>query len=359
MSFPLSRVDIGPCSGELALIDVNGLPLGQALKELEGLEAEGIAVILGLDGRSAHAGGQIEIPDYLSAIRAEVAFQSGLGGEGVTIAVLDSGVTDNDEFPELQGRLLEGYNAFDGSTDTSDNDTHGTPIAFLAAGSTFGVAQEASVLPVKVCDDNTCFSSDVVKGMCWALDNAPNGPEQLVMNLSLGGDNPTEIIEALLSAAIDEGVAVAASGGNEGNGGPARYPAAHNLDGLMAVGSVEQNDNGDWTPSIFSTWGTRSNMYINIAAPRIDLDSDGLPVSGNLPPNGENIDVGRTTGTSFSTPLVTGTMAVLRGADANLSPQQMQVCIEQGAQKLPDPPNNVLAVGAGLLDVEGALNACQ
>ena len=350
--------DIGPCSGELALIDTNGAPLGQALEALEALEAAGIAIPLGTDGVSVHAGGQIELPDYLEAVRADAAFERGLGGDGVTIAVLDSGVTDNRE--ELVGRLLDGYNAIADDTDTQDNDVHGTPIAFLAAGSTFGVAQEALVLPVKVCEGGDCLSSDVVKGMCWALSNAPDGPEQLVMNLSLGGDTPSEIIASLLSAAIERGVAVAASGGNAGNGGPARYPAAQDLDGLMAVASVEQDFSledqeafFEWVPSDFSTWGE----YIDIAAPRIDI-FDGIPFLGDERIDGDNVVVGRNTGTSFSTPLVAGTMAVLKGADSSLTPAEIQTCIEQGAQKLPDPPNPPEAVGAGLLDVAGALEAC-
>ncbi len=323
--------DTGPCSGSLAVIDIGGVSLGAAIQLLEGLEEAGIAVPLGLDGRSAYSGGQT---DYLSAINADAAFDLGLGGNGVTIAVLDSGVSDTGE---LEGRLLAGYNAIDDNDDTGDSDLHGTPVAVLAAGTTLGVARQASVLPVKVCEDGVCVSSDIIRGMCWAIDNAPDGPDALVMNLSLGGDSPSEIIRSVLSAAIGRGVVVAASGGNEGANGEPHYPAAHNLGGLMGVTSVEQDATGAWSSPSFSTPGD----YIDIAAPGVDLTLPG--VADNL------------SGTSFSTPLVSGTMAVLRGADAGLSPTEIQTCIEEGAQSLPESPD---AVGAGLLDVAGALSAC-
>lgn len=324
--------NIGPCSGSLAVIDINDVPLGAAIRLLEGLEEAGIAIPLGLDGRSSYSGGQT---DYLSAINAEAAFEGGFGGEGVTVAVLDSGVS---ETAELSGRLLPGYNAIDENSDTQDDDLHGTPVAVLAAGSESGVAREASVLPVKVCEGGVCYSSDIIRGMCWAVDNAPDGPDALVMNLSLGGEAPSEIIESILDAAIDSGVVVAAAGGNdEERGASSHYPAAHNFSGLMAVASVEQDEAGGWVPTDFSTRGN----YIDIAAPGVGFDLPG--VASDL------------SGTSYSTPLVSGTMAVLRGANPNLSPAMIQGCIEAGAQDLSDSSD---AVGEGLLDVAGALEAC-
>ena len=322
----------GPCSGSLAVIDIRGVPLGAALTLLEGLEAAGVATPLGTDPASSYSGRQI---DYLSAINANAASERGLGGEGVTIAVLDSGVSETEE---LGARLLAGYNAIDDNTNVQDNELHGTPVAVLAAGSTLGVANEASVLPVKVCEGGECFSSDVIKGMCWAIDNAPDGPASLVMNLSLGGDTPSEIIEAILDAAIDRGVVVAAAGGNDEEAGALpHYPAANNLSGLMATASVEQDETGAWVPTDFSTRGN----YIDIAAPGVGF---------SLPGVAEDI-----AGTSYSTPLISGTMAVLRDANPDLSPAQIQGCIEAGAQDLSDSSD---AVGAGLLDVAGALEAC-
>ena len=322
----------GPCSGTLAVININDVPLGVALTLLEGLEAAGIATPLGTDPKGSYSSRQV---DYLSAINANAAFESDYGGEGTTIAVFDSGVSENDE---LGARLLEGYNAIDEDANTQDNDLHGTPVAVLAAGSTLGVAREASVLPIKVCEGEECFSSDVIKGMCWAIDNAPDGPDALVMNLSLGGDTPSEIIAEILDVAIERGVVVAAAGGNDEERDPVpHYPAANDLSGLMAVASVEEDEAGEWVPTDFSTRGD----YIDIAAPGVGFDLPGIA---------ENI-----AGTSYSTPLVSGTMAVLRGANPDLSPARIQGCIEAGAKALSDASD---AVGEGLLNVAGALEAC-
>jgi subtilisin len=230
----------GPCASALADISVNGKPLGQALEELEKED-----VALQIDPRSAWGTRAV---DHLSAISASVARSNGYTGAGNTIAILDTGVSPHSE---LTGRLVFPLNAIDSTTNVTDafddpnqpgaNEGHGTPIAVLAAGSTSGVAPGASIMPVKTCNDQgVCFSSDVIVGMCHALTAAKDNLDNLILNLSFGGDTPVDALQAVMKYALDNGVQIAAAAGNEGiQGSPVHYPAAFELPGLVAVAALE------------------------------------------------------------------------------------------------------------------------
>jgi subtilisin len=239
----------GPCANALAEISVGGKPLGQALEELEKED-----VALQIDPRSAYA---VKVIDHLSAISAPIAHNNLYTGAGSTIAILDTGVSPHSE---LTGRIVSPFNAIDGSTDVTDNfddalvvplpknlqtgvEGHGTPIAILAAGSRSGVAPAASIMPVKTCNEKgECFSSDVIVGMCHALTAVKDDLDNLILNLSFGGDTPVGALQAVVQYALDKGVQVAAAAGNKGEfGSPVHYPAAYNLPGLVAVGALQAN----------------------------------------------------------------------------------------------------------------------
>jgi len=338
-----------PCSGSLGVISVNGKPLGEALAELEKLN-----IVYRADPQSA---GGADAVDYLSAIGAAGAKRRNLSGNGITIAVLDTGVTATPitgvrSSATVAGdtvNLLAGYNFVANTTDVTDdfvnpnNQTplHGTPIAVLAAGAKLGVASQAAVLPVKVCDkDGLCLASNVVKGVCYALSQVPDR-SKLVLNLSLGGDTPVDVLEAILKYALGKGTLIAAAGGNQGpdirDGSlvqltPKHYPAAYKLPGLVAVAALAQNPaSGQWSPASFSSRGVNID-YLDIAVP------------------GQDIAVGQFTyqGTSFATPLVAGGLAMWREANPTLSPADVETKLKAAATPLPFTVNEV---GAGLLNL--------
>ena len=231
----------GPCSGQLAEIDVGGTPLGQALEQLEALEQESPGVILFVDPKSDYNFDQV---DHLATVGAPAAHARGSDGAGTLIAIFDSGVSNHGE---LAGRIRFdlGFNAVAPGNAPADDFGivgHGTPVAVLAAGTLSGVAPAAEIIPVKVCDAlGSCLSSDVIVGVCQVLGQAEafDHSDDLVLNLSLGGDTPVAALEAILAYALDQGVPIAASAGNEGaSGSPIHYPAAFELPGLVAVAAV-------------------------------------------------------------------------------------------------------------------------
>jgi subtilisin len=262
---PLSQnPSLDVCSGVLAEIEVGELTLIEALEQLQALEQTTQEAVLHIDPRSAWAVSRI---DYRHATGVQLAHNKGLTGAGSLIAVLDTGVSPH---PELGVRLRNdlGFVALEGGTSFADDfddanlpnppatptpeqDGHGTPVAVLAAGETLGVAPGAEVMPVKVCDETgVCLSSDVIIGMCHALDAAADpanatGLDKLIINLSLGGNMPVEALEAIIAFALDSGVAVVAAGGNQGelnNPLLKEYPAAFDLPGLLAVAALTADE---------------------------------------------------------------------------------------------------------------------
>jgi len=111
---------------------------------------------------------------------------------------------------------------------------HGTGVAGLV----LGVAPDAQILPLRVCDQTgTCRASWVVGG--GMLGIGPR-PPPTVLNLSLGGDTPVALLESVLGLALVKGYPVAAAAGKQGQyGSPAHYPAAFPLAGLVAVGALD------------------------------------------------------------------------------------------------------------------------
>lgn len=309
--FTLERQsDLAACGFTLAELGYGGETLGRALAELEAQDPSYKADPESLWSLSSWGG---------EAIGAPLAYNRGLGGNGVRVAVLDTGVEG--AVPQLPG-----YDFVE--EDTMPQDAfpggHGTG----AAGLVKEVAPDAQIIPVRVCDaSGVCRASRVVRGVCWVLQNR-QGPT--VLNLSLGGDTPVEALKIVLQAALGQGIPVAAAAGNQGNqGSPAHYPAALDLPGLVAVGALDRN----LSPASYSTQGA----YVDLAAPGTDLEC--------VTPGG---GTGSCTGTSFATPLVAGAMALWLSAQPNLTPAQVQQNLEQYAKPLPFSPQKV---GKGMVDL--------
>ncbi|MFE1954455.1 S8 family serine peptidase [Streptomyces sp. NPDC059524] len=168
-------------------------------------------------------------------------------GDGVTVAVLDSGIDYT--HPDLGGgfgaghKVVGGYDFADDDTDPMDDNGHGTHVAGIIAGEAAqpggvtGVAPGASLTAYKVMGaDGYGETSDIVAGLEAAVD--PANPHRAdVVNMSIGGPGDGgDPIGLAATAATRAGVVVVASAGNEGPGhNTVGSPAA--ADGVLAVGA--------------------------------------------------------------------------------------------------------------------------
>ena len=287
--------------------------------------------------RTAQARPADELADlarpYLDLMRLPRAWDA-TSGAGQVIAVLDTGV-DLDH-PDLVGRLVPGYDAVDGDSDPGDDQWHGTAVAGVAAATggnrlgAAGAAYGAQIMPVKVLDSRgSGFDSDVAEGIRWATDHGAD-----VVNLSLGGPGASPVLRAAIADAVARGVVVLAAAGNSGTEIP-EFPAAYapEIDGLLSVGATD--DAGVLTP--FSSWGDT----VTVAAPGKALVA---------PANGGGYL--RASGTSFSTPLVSGVAALLgtRGS----TPAQVEAALVSTARDA-GPRGRDPYYGAGIVDAAAAL----
>ena len=173
--------------------------------------------------------------------------------QGVRIYVVDSGVYSGHS--DLVGRVTSGFSAYTSNASTEDCKGHGTHVAASAAGTSYGVAKQAVIVPVRVFDatEANCeqtSSTKVLSGLDWILaQHASGGPaagQRAVVNLSIGGENqaPNSALEQAVLKLIQAGMVVVAAAGNDETGQaldacqvfPARMPE------VLTVGATTQND---------------------------------------------------------------------------------------------------------------------
>lgn len=215
----------------------------------------------------------------------------------VTVAVIDSGVCL--DHPDLAGHILPGYDYIDDDENAMDVYGHGCSVAGIIAANVnnatgiAGVAPNAQILPLRVLDDRGIGTySDVAAAIVEATDRGAQ-----VINLSLGGVNPSPVMENAVQYAVDHGVTVIAAAGN--NGAPqVFYPAAY--EPVIAVGSVDR----DLRISSFSNYGDD----LDVMAPGRDIMTTTM--DGGY---------GHRSGTSFAAPHVSGAAALAQVVGVSLS----------------------------------------
>jgi uncharacterized protein affecting Mg2+/Co2+ transport len=240
-------------------------------------------------------------------------------GAGVHVYMLDSGVNPaHPEFLNPNGTTRVTQDASFWFVDGNDCAQHGTPVASVIGGNTFGVAKDVRIHSVKVvdCYGNGAYSS-VIAGIEWVNNNAI---KPAIVNMSFGGDVDDDIEEAIRASMAQKGLAYVVSAGNDGvdakDTTPARMPE------VITVGATDKND----TRAVFfngvgsSNWGPALDLFAPgkdiMAAWPVDLGFDGIP------------DTKLVDGTSVAAAHVTGVLARLLQASPNLTPAALQGIIK-------------------------------
>lgn len=172
-------------------------------------------------------------------------------GSGVRVYVIDTGIRA--DHVDLAGRVASGWNAIADDQGTNDCNGHGTHVAGTVAGTSYGVAKSATVIPVRVLDcTGSGFTSSVIAGVNWVIANHPGGPA--VINMSLGGPANSTLDSAVADAAA-AGITVVAAAGNSNTDAcstsPARAPQA------LTIGATTSTD----ARASYSNYGSCVDLF--------------------------------------------------------------------------------------------------
>ena len=266
---------------------------------------------------------------HLPLIGAPAAWNTSQG-QGVVIAIVDTGVNVN--HPDLS-IAPGGYNFYANTTDVSDVFGHGTLVAGTAAAVTnnlagvAGVAGQAKVLPLRVSDDQGDASfSDMARAIGYAADHGAR-----VANLSFDALNSATIETASQTLRSRNGLLVSAAGNTGANNGGSAAST------IVVVSGTDAAD----ARASFSSFGPG----VKIAAPAVDIYATWVDGS-----------YGKSSGTSFASPIVAGAVAAVMAANPALAPAQVESILYATARDLGTPGRDDY-FGAGRVDVAAAVAA--
>ncbi|MFO1218389.1 MAG: S8 family serine peptidase [Burkholderiaceae bacterium] len=345
---------------------------------------------------SRYAGGQVAItpavgqwylrtPDasLVSAINAPAAWDLTQGSAAIVVADVDTGVRG--DHPDLAGKLLPGYDfvsedgpgdfstandgdgrdadpsdpgdwitsaeagkgAFASCTTAQSSSWHGTQTAGLIGAVTDNATGMASVgwnvrvLPVRALGKCGGYLSDVVAAIRWAAgvssDPVANPNPARVINLSLGSSGACagSLYESAIAEVIAAGVTVVAAAGNENGlaaGKPANCAGVIGVAGLRQTGSKVGYSNIGPELSVAAPAGNCINGTGQCLYPLLTTTNAGTKApAANTYSDGIDASIG----TSFSSPLVAGTAALMLSANPSMTPAQVRSAIRSTARAFP------------------------
>ncbi|OKH31292.1 hypothetical protein NIES2119_29225 [[Phormidium ambiguum] IAM M-71] len=264
----------------------------------------------------------------LDAIKVPETWSKGYTGQGIVVAVIDTGV--DYQHSDLDGNIwvnpkeipsnkkdddgndyiddIRGWDFVNDDNDPMDLEGHGTHVAGTIAAENngfgvTGVAPNTKIMPIRVLDASGNGSIlDVAAGIRYAADNGAK-----VINLSLGGDINTPAEASAIKYAAEKGAIVVSAAGNQSQQQPG-FPARYATHFGIAVGAVNRNNQ----MATFSDLAGKLPLdYLN--APGVNIYSTFL-----------NNSYRSLSGTSMASPHIAGVVALVLSANPNLTPVQLE-----------------------------------
>jgi hypothetical protein len=260
---------------------------------------------------------------------AITAWQDGATGQGVKIAVIDSGI--NPSLSEFAGRIDPASRDVAGNRPLGDDDGHGTAVTATAAAArndsqNVGVAFDATILAFRADSPGSCTGEDGCdffdSALAQGIDAARLAGAR-VINLSLGGSAPSGQLLSAMQRAVDAGIILVISAGNDG-GDPAlgnnadpfalipaqQFPGQVIIAGSVGVATATGGTNLDQISTFSNRAGDGQNWYLAALGYRVrTIDQTG---AGFL-----------FSGTSFSAPIISGAVALIAQAFPNMTAAQI------------------------------------
>jgi subtilisin family serine protease len=236
----------------------------------------------------------------------------------VHVYVIDTGIRLSHS--DFTGRLGTGVDEVTGGL-PDDCNGHGTHVAGIIGGTTYGVAKGVTLVPVRVLGcDGSGTSAEVIAGVDWV---AAHAVKPAVANLSLGGVKDTAL-DTAVTAAVAAGITVTAAAGNDDADACASSPADDSAHGAITVAATDSNDNR----ADFSDYGSCVTLF----APGVKITSDW---------NTGDAATQVLSGTSMAAPHVAGAAALILDANPTFTPAQVSTALTGSAT-----PSQVVNRGA-------------
>jgi subtilisin family serine protease len=218
-------------------------------------------------------------------------------GSGTTAYIVDTGILSSHQ--QFSGRVLSGYTAISDGNGTTDCNGHGTHVAGTVGGSTYGVAKNVNLVPIRILGcDGSGASSNVIAGLDWILKN---GKKPAVVNMSLGGDASTSLDSAVENL-FNNGYVMVVAAGNSNTDACSASPAR--VSKALTVAATDSTD----TRASYSNYGS----CVDIFAPGSQINSSWI---------GSNTATKVLNGTSMATPHVAGVVAEMLQSTPTATPQ--------------------------------------
>ncbi|EPX1210844.1 S8 family peptidase [Acinetobacter baumannii] len=218
-------------------------------------------------------------------------------GSGTTAYIVDTGILSSHQ--EFSGRVLSGYTAISDGNGTTDCNGHGTHVAGTVGGTTYGVAKNVNLVPIRILGcDGSGASSNVIAGLDWILKN---GKKPAVVNMSLGGATSSSLDSAVENL-YNNGYVMVVAAGNSNTDAYTSSPAR--VSNAITVAATDNTD----TRASYSNYGS----CVDIFAPGSQINSSWI---------GSNTATKILNGTSMATPHVAGVVAEMLQSTPTASPQ--------------------------------------
>jgi len=235
-----------------------------------------------------------------------------LTGAGVSVYVFDSGINSSHE--EFTGRIEPGFNVINDAYGTEDCSGHGTHTASLIGGTTYGVAKQVKLIPVRVlnCRSGNSSSATLYTAINWVIEHHQTGVPAII-NLSVGMSKSIAFNEAA-QALIADGLIVVGAAGNQNRDACLYSPASE--PSVISVGGIDRAA----LRASYSNYGS----CVDIFAPGSDLVGAWFG----------STDIYRSSsGTSNAAPIVSGIVALLLQDNPSLTQSQVEERLKTNATR--------------------------
>lgn len=316
---------------------VRSIALNLKISEIETIAKESWVEKIWLDNE-VHA-----VLDVATATAgSDRVWEWGFTGEGVTVAVLDTGIHPHPDLTEPENRIVAFYDFVNKKSHPYDDNGHGTHVAGdiagnggKSAGKYKGTAPRANVIGLKVLNKSGSGpTSNVIAGLQWCIDNKDKYNIQ-VINMSLGAapgaSHKEDLVAAAALKAWEAGMVVVAAAGNEGpEEGTISSPGIHPT--IITVGAMDDRNTKDRSDDLIAEFSSRGptsdgSNKPDILAPGTDIISlraAGASADKQMKKNRVGKWYFKMSGTSMATPICAGIVATLVQLHPDYTPDQIK-----------------------------------